>query len=219
MLNLAAITGSTAVHEPFDYIVAHDVLPADVAAAMSCDFPEISDTGTYPISELRYGPTFRALVDDLRSAGFAQAVGQSLKCDFRGLPQLITVRGYSGSKDGFVHTDSDWKLVTVLLYLNPEWSATGGRLRLLRSKDVDDMAIEVLPRWGTLVAFRPCARSFHGHLPFHGERRLIQVNWVSDATYVAREERRHRRSAALKAVLRALSTGWTRTVPDAHRDR
>ena len=219
MLNLPAISGATVAREPFDYFIADGVVSTDAAAAMSVDFPSITGTGSFPISQLQYGAVFQALVEELRSAAFARVIGDLLGCNLENLPQLITARGRSGPRDGFVHTDSTWKIVTALLYLNTDWSDDGGRLRLLRSTDIEDVAAEVPPRWGTLVAFRRSDNSFHGHLPFHGERRLVQVNWVPDAIYVRREERRHRRSAALKAVVRTLYAGRTRTPPDAYRDR
>jgi len=77
----------------------------------------------------------------------------------------------------------------------------GGRLRLLRTRNLDDVVVEVPPDYGMLVAFRRSSRSFHGHKPHFGERRVLQINWVSDASYVTHEERRHRRSAALKSLL------------------
>ena len=44
-----------------------------------------------------------------------------------------------------------------------------------------------------------------GHLArrrcFHGQRRVIQVNWVTDAQVVAREQARHRVSAFFKRLV------------------
>jgi hypothetical protein len=164
----------------------------------------MSGAGSCVPSVLHCGRSFEALVESLRSAAFSRTVGERFGCDLTGVPQLVTVRGQSGSKDGYVHTDSEWKLITALLYLNPGWRDPGGRLRLLRSENLDDVAAEIPPEWGTLLAFRRSARSFHGHTPYFGQRRLLQVNWVADVRHVAREERRHRRSAAVKRWLRTL---------------
>ena len=46
---------------------------------------------------------------------------------------------------GSVHTDAKWKIISVLLYLNQQWTDEGGRLRLL-------------------LAFRRADNSWHGHL-------------------------------------------------------
>jgi Rps23 Pro-64 3,4-dihydroxylase Tpa1-like proline 4-hydroxylase len=83
-------------------------------------------------------------------------------------------------------------VITVLIYFNEEWPHPGGRLRILRSAtDLDDYADEVSPLAGTMVAFRRGERSFHGHLPHAGHRRMVQVHWV-DAKRVERNQRKRR---------------------------
>jgi len=51
-----------------------------------------------------------------------------------------------------------------------------------------------------MVAFRRSANSFHGHHAHIGERRSIQLNWVTDSGVVRRELARHRWSARLKSL-------------------
>ena len=115
---------------------------------------------------------------------------------------MVTVRGRSRRKDGRIHTDSRTKIVTVLLYMNPAWTDPGGRLRLLRSSaTLDDYAEEVVPELGTAAFFRCTERAWHGHTPFVGERRAIQLNWVTDESVVRREQARHGLSARLKRLL------------------
>jgi SM-20-related protein len=204
MLNLEALAHAPAHSDPFDFLVARNVLAPEFIATVGADFPRVPGTGSFPAASLPAGAAFRTLVADLASAEFAAAVGARFGCDLAGLSRLITVRGRSGGQDGFVHTDAEWKVVTALLYLNPHWDDGTGRLRLLRSRDVDDVAVEVPPDWGTIIAFRRSDRSFHGHKPFYGERRVIQIAWAADAAHAEREERRHRRSAALKLALHRL---------------
>jgi hypothetical protein len=121
--------------------------------------------------------------------------------ELAGLPTLFTVRGRCRERDGKIHTDTESKVITVLIYLNLDWSAAGGRLRVLNGPDdLDDMAAEVPPLAGTLLAFRRSERSWHGHAPFAGERRAIQMNWVTAREWVDREVRRHRLSARLKRL-------------------
>jgi SM-20-related protein len=112
---------------------------------------------------------------------------------------MFTVRGHCRRKDGQIHTDAESKIITVLLYMNPAWADSGGRLRLLNSgTDIDDFVAELSPTFGTLLIFRRCDHSFHGHLPFEGERRVIQMNWVTEQKYVDHEARWHRWSALFK---------------------
>jgi len=201
MLDISTIAGAPVCRDPFEYFVAHDVVPADAAQTVIDACPVLRRGGSYPVEILKFGPAFDSLLTELRSRPFADAIGGHFALpDLATLPQLITFRGWSSADDGSVHTDAEWKLITVLLYLNSSWNQPGGRLRLLRSTSLDDVAVEVPPTCGMMVAFRRSSRSYHGHLPSSGQRRVVQVNWVTDASYVVREERRHRRSALFKSM-------------------
>jgi Rps23 Pro-64 3,4-dihydroxylase Tpa1-like proline 4-hydroxylase len=119
---------------------------------------------------------------------------------------MFTVRSRCWERDGFIHTDSASKLITVLIYMNPNWEGVGGRLRLLRSgTDLDDFVVEVPPEAGTLICFRRSDNSWHGHKPFIGPRRAIQMNWVISHNVVHYETTRHRISAVVKRILRRAS--------------
>jgi Rps23 Pro-64 3,4-dihydroxylase Tpa1-like proline 4-hydroxylase len=114
---------------------------------------------------------------------------------------MVTVRGQSRAADGKIHTDSRTKLVTALIYMNDAWESPRGRLRLVRSAtDLDDVIAEVPPDEGTLLVFRNDPNAFHGFEPFAGPRRVIQLNWVTDASVVRREQARHRFSAFFKRL-------------------
>jgi hypothetical protein len=89
--------------------------------------------------------------------------------------------------------------------MNPAWEQKGGCLRLLRSAtDLDDVLVEVPPLEGTLVAFRRCDNSYHGHKPFTGPRRVIQLNWVTSRFNERFQILRHQASAWLKNRLARL---------------
>jgi SM-20-related protein len=165
------------------------------------DFPSIRDAGSYPVECLEYGPAFHSLVVALTGPELARAVEDKFAVDLHGRPTLLTARGRGDDKDGRIHTDSASKIITLLLYMNPVWDLAPGRLRLLRGPaDLEDYAREVAPLAGTMLAFRRSERSFHGHRPYVGPRRSLQLNWVVDQRVVRRELRRHRWSARLKAL-------------------
>ena len=93
------------------------------------------------------------------------------------------------------------KLVTALIYMNDSWESPRGRLRLVRSeKNLDDVVAEVPPERGTLLLFKNVPNAWHGFEPFAGPRRVIQLNWVTDARVARREETRHRISAFFKRL-------------------
>ena len=202
MLNFDALRRSSLSTTPFDHVVVDDFLPAVAASSVATDFPVIRATGSFPLSELSYGPAFAELLAELNGPEFEQGIASIFGIDLSPYVRVTTIRGRVGSHDGGVHTDAKWKIISVLLYLNQQWHDQGGRLRLLRSEDVNDAALEIVPKWGTLLAFRRADNSWHGHLPAEGERRVVQVNWVTSQAMADKEERRHRRSAWLKRLLR-----------------
>lgn len=201
VLDLTRLDAAPLQREPFDFVLVDSFLRREMIAALIDDFPAVDGAGSYVVGRLRCGPAFAQLVAELEDAPLRRAIEDKFAIDLGGRPTMVTVRGFSDGKDGFIHTDSASKLVTLLLYLNPEWPATGGRLRLLRcDHDLDDCVAEIAPLAGAMVAFRRSENSFHGHYAHSGERRVIQLNWVIDAGVVRRELGRHAWSARLKAL-------------------
>lgn len=179
ILDLDAFERAPLLRDPCDFCVVPGFVRAEALEAVNRDYPEISDAGNLPLEELRFGPAFEALLDELRGPAVRGRLGARLGVDLAGLPTKVTVRRFAEPSDGAIHNDSRTKLVTALVYLNETWPHAGGRLRLLRSsRSLDDYAVEVPPERGTLVVFRRSERSFHGFEPVEAERRSVQVSWV-----------------------------------------
>ena len=200
-LNLDRFRATPLTREPFEFLIVPGFLREQSRAVLNADFPAIAKPGSFPVSEVRSGAAFQALLAELQGPDFAAAVEEKFGIDLTGRPTMVTVRGRCQKKDGRIHTDTDTKIITVLVYMNQGWESETGRLRLLRSADdLEDLIAEVPPEWGTLLAFHRSDNSFHGHKPFVGERRAIQLNWVTDAGVVEHEQARHRLSARLKRL-------------------
>jgi len=200
-LNLDKFKTTALSREPFDFVIVPGFLRDEARAALNADFPDITKPGSFPVSEVHCGARFEALLQEVQGPAFKAAVEEKFGVDLTDRPTMVTVRGRCQQKDGRIHTDTDTKIITVLIYMNQGWENETGRLRLLRSaNDLNDMVAEVPPEWGTLLAFRRSDNSFHGHKPFVGERRAIQLNWVTDASVVEHELSRHRVSARLKQL-------------------
>jgi hypothetical protein len=200
-LDCVALAATPLVREPFPFVIVPGFLRAAALEAVHADFPRVDRAGSFPVSELSFGEGFRALLAELEGPAMRRTIEQKFAIDLSGRPTMVTVRGRARLADGKIHSDSKTKLITVLLYLNSQWEAPGGRLRLLRSADsLDDMVAEVPPDAGTLLAFKVTANSWHGHEPFEGQRRAIQLNWVTDQSVVRHEQSRHRFSARLKRL-------------------
>jgi len=201
ILDLERLRASPLQRDPFDFVVVDNFVGPEHWSALDADFPQVRKHGSFPLPALSSGPAFSRLAAELEGDALREAIAEKFAIDLDGRPTMITVRGRSDGKDGRIHTDSATKLITLLLYLNPAAEAAGGRLRLLRrGDDLEDCAAEIPPVSGMMVAFRRSDRSFHGHYPHKGERRSLQLNWVTDQAVVRRELARHGWSARLKAL-------------------
>jgi hypothetical protein len=206
--DLSALERTPLAQDPFEHVVVPDFVSADALKAVIADYPEVPGPGSYPPDTLSIKGAFRALVEELQGPAFRAAIEKKFDIDLSGLPTMYTVRGWCRAEDGKIHTDSKTKVITVLLYLNEAWAPGGGRLRLLRDgQDLANFAAEVPPHGGTLLAFKRSDRSWHGHEPFEGRRRALQLNWVTGADVVAREQFRHKLSAVAKSLFRAKKAG------------
>ncbi len=201
MLNLAALEQASVHLNPFPFIAVPNFIAGNALEAIEKDYPAVSKPGSFPLETLRFGPGFASFMAELRQPAFRDIMGKKLGIDLAGRPATVTVRGRARERDGQIHLDSRTKLVTVLIYMNGKWEADGGRLRLLNSpSNLDDMVMEVPPARGTLLAFLNTRNAWHGHKPFDGERRVIQLNWVRDNWVVWREKTRHSLSAFVKKL-------------------
>jgi SM-20-related protein len=185
--------------DPFEFIIVRDFVPPASLDQVNADFPWVPGPGSHPPSVLDIHGHFKALLAELDSESFRNIVELKFNIDLRPFATMSTVRGFLRKTDGKIHTDSETKVITVLLYLNAEWSEAGGRLRLLRS-GTDDFATEIAPDHGTLLVFRRSGKSWHGHEPYAGPRRAVQFNWVTSADVAEREQRKHAYSSRLKQI-------------------
>lgn len=188
--------------DPYEHLVIPEFVQADALEKINADYPNIEHAGSFPLDHLEFGPAFQAMIDALEGEEFRKAFEDKFQLDLSKRPTTITVRGRCDTHDGKIHHDSASKIITVLLYMNPAWEDSGGRLRLLRSRDsIEDVAAEAPAAGGALVAFLRSDHSWHGHLPFVGERRVIQFNWVTDNESQRFAIFRHRVSASVKQIL------------------
>ena len=196
---------------PFHFLVAKDVLAADAAASLTADFPRYRGAGFFPHDVGDCGPSINALVAELSAPAFADALGEKIGvANMSQHPTLVTLCRALNMRHGTIHTDSKSKVATALVYLSPDWpEISAGCLRFLaRPDDIESMLLpELRPLYGRMAAFKRAENSFHGHLPFEGERPVIQVAWLVDAAARDRKTRRGRFSRAEKWLVGRLD-GW-----------
>ncbi|GAC1336297.1 MAG: hypothetical protein NVSMB26_22590 [Beijerinckiaceae bacterium] len=198
-LDMDAFDATPLQSDPFAHLIVPNFITRSRLDAILTAFPDVPGPGSHPPASLNLSEPFADLLGELQGDAFRRAVERKFSIDLAGRPAVTTIRGHLRASDGAIHTDSRTKLVSVLLYLNSGWTAAGGRLRLLRSPhDLGAVAAEITPEAGTLLVFRRSETSWHGHAPYVGARRAVQMSFVTDAATARREERRHRLASALK---------------------
>jgi len=202
MLKLDALRSTPPEHDPFDYVIVRNFVEREKLKEVLADYPDVPGPGSHPPAGLKISGHFKELMDELLDAPFRKLIEEKFDVDLTNRPTMYTVRGFCRARDGKIHTDSKTKIITVLLYMNDDsWESSTGRLRILRNgTDLENFAAEVEPSGGTLLVFKRANNSWHGHHPFEGKRRAIQLNWVTDQSVVDREQGRHGFSSAIKRI-------------------
>ncbi len=185
--------------EPYPYVIVPNFVRYKALPAIQRDYPKTYGPGSFPVRFLEYGPSFQALLNDLKSEQFRHCMERLFDMNLQGYPAMVTARGEAHKLDGQIHTDSTNKILTVLIYMNTQWDTPGGCLRLLRSSfDLEDYAAEIAPMAGTMVAFKVTPNGWHGHKSIKGPRKVIQFNYVTNTGTLLWEEGRHGASALFK---------------------
>ena len=204
-LNLKALEDAQVSTDPFPHMFAEGVVANDFAGELDSDYPVIKKTGFFPVSMLNRKGSFDALVKELEGPEFSALMSDKLGVELRDKPKMITIRKWSAKTDGNIHNDGQAKIVTALLYLNDNWpeNEDGGRFRILRDKESFDSSVaEVKPGFGNFASFVRTDNSWHGHKPFAGERKVVQITWLRSWEDYERKEKRGRFSYFLKKIFK-----------------
>jgi hypothetical protein len=202
MLDLNAVQSAELKHQPYTFFLGSDFLSKPEIDPLRRSFPPIDKPGFLTVDEVQLQGPFKTLIDELEGPELTDALSDKFGIDLSPYPRLTTIRKVSQLKDGGIHTDGKSKVMTLLLYMNDEWDSDGsGRLRVLyNGSDFEPYEVEVPPTMGTVFAFLRADNSWHGHLPFAGERRVVQVAWVRDAKELERKKKRNRTAQFFKSI-------------------
>jgi SM-20-related protein len=202
VLNVDAVRQAQRSHEPYEWFLGSGILKQEAIDEIKRDFPDITKPGYLTVDEVQLKGRFKTLIDELESDEFSEELSKKFGIDLTPYPRLTTIMKRSQPKYGAIHTDGPSKVMTLLVYMNDEWQAdASGRLRVLyNEKDFEPYAAEVPPTMGTVFAFLRADNSWHGHQPFVGERKVVQVAWVKDADELARKKKRNKAAQFLKGI-------------------
>jgi hypothetical protein len=203
-LNLDKLRAAEVKTDPYTFVIVPGFLNTESVSRINATYPNIEKGGSYPIESLDNTMTIKEVIQELDGPEFEAVIEEKFDVNLEGRPKMYSLRGYTRAKDGSIHTDSKDKIITVLLYLNENWQQPGGRLRILRDgTNVDNYAAEVAPDNGTLLIFKRSDASWHGHHPFEGPRRSLQMNWMTSDSSKGFHAIRHKISAAVKKITAA----------------
>jgi SM-20-related protein len=203
VIDVDAVRRAPLAREPYVWFLGSGILKDGAIEELKRDFPDITKPGYLTVDEVQLKGRFKTLIDELESDEFSRELSQKFGTgDLTQYPRLTTIMKRSQPKYGTIHTDGPSKVMTLLVYMNDDWRADGsGRLRVLyNNKDFTPYAAEVPPTMGTVFAFLRSDNSWHGHEPFTGERKVVQVAWVKDADELARKKKRNRVAQFFKGV-------------------
>jgi SM-20-related protein len=202
VIDVEAIRRAPVSREPYTHMLVDNVLNAEVVPALRAEFPNITKPGFLTVDEVEMRGRFKQLIDELESPELSEVLSERMGLDLHPYPRLTTIRKISQAKDGRSHTDGTAKVMTLLVYMNDAWKDDGaGRLRVLYGPDgFEPYKLEVPPTMGTMFAFLRADNSWHGHPPFAGERRVVQVAWVKNEAELARKKKRNSMAQFLKGI-------------------
>lgn len=202
IVNIEALKKAALQKEPFPYLTIENILRPEYISKVVETFPTLSKRGSFPLDAVECKGEFGALMEELQRPELRKIIGEIFGMNLEENPPMITVRGYTTERDGHIHVDSSSKLITFLLYLNPNWDSPTGRLRLLyNNHDLNNYAAEISPEAGSCLIFKVTRNCWHGHEVFNGDRKSIQLNYVTSEEAKGRHLKRHRFSAFLKKLL------------------
>ena len=158
--------------------------------------------GYLAVDEVLLKGRFKTLIDEVEGPELTEALSQKFDRDLHPYPRLTTIMGQSQAKYGAIHTDGASKVMTMLVYLNDDWEVDeGGRLRVLfDGKNYEPYALEVPPTMGQVFAFLRADNSWHGHKPFTGQRKVVQVAWIKDQAELERKKKRNNAAQFFKSI-------------------
>jgi SM-20-related protein len=201
-INADSIWAGAYNKKPYPHFLGVNFLKAEVVPTLREEFPDITKSGYLTVDDVMMRENFRKFIDELESPELTDVLSERFGMDLHPYPRLTTIRKWSQSKDGRIHTDGPSKIMTMLVYMNDEWNAAeDGRLRVLYDEHkFEPFAREIPPTMGTVFGFLRTDNSWHGHKPFAGERRVVQVAWIKDSAELERKMRRNNFSQKLKRL-------------------
>jgi hypothetical protein len=209
MIDLTRIASHKLRAEPYSWAEINNLFSPKAAAALADSFPvdhfkivegyggekdyryearaliAMSSAGlSYPEGLSR---EWLSLGFDFLSPAYRVSMSLLTEYDLTTAPMEVNVFHYGAGAMLGPHPDLDDKLVTHVIYFNRTWNrADGGCLKILRSSDPDDVAVEILPVVGNSTVLVRSDHSWHAVSPVVGNcrtsRRSLTVTFYREGS-------------------------------------
>lgn len=188
VLRIEAIESAAVAEQPYRWAFIDGIFSAEDAARLAREFPHDSFRkvagndgeksykylsrslvhmgAEVPTNAERLSPAWRALIADLLSDRYRDAISRATGLDLSEAPIEINAIHFGAGAWLGPHVDLKDKIATHILYFNQDWhSARGGCLQVLRSQSDDDVEAEILPIVGNSALLVRSDKSWHAVSP------------------------------------------------------
>jgi hypothetical protein len=202
IIDLSSIKRARYSQEPYECLCAEHFIKAEAVSDLQREFPNITKLGYLTVDEVDLRGRFKKLIDELEGPELTEALSQRFGQDLHKFPRLTTIIKRSPPEYRTIHTDGPSKVMTLLVYMDDERERDeSGRLQVLcNGRDYEPFALKIPETTGSMFAFVPSDKSWHGHLRFAGERRVVQVAWVKRQADFDRTEKNNKVAALFKGI-------------------
>ena len=208
-------------HEPYDYFLGSGILKQEAIAGAEARLPRHQQAG---LPHRRRGRPQGPLQDAHRRTRGPRTHRGAL-AEVRAGPAPLSApdddhASARSRRTARIHTDGPSKVMTLLVYMNDDWGRRRRRApaRALRPRAFRALAAEVPPTMGTVFAFLRADNSWHGHKPFAGERKVVQVAWVTDAERARAQEEAQQLAQFFKGIFGRSTPRPSWPLPKRKRD-
>src|SRR5450432_1263825 len=105
-LDYAKLEATSVATDPFPHVVVPEFVPLASLDAVLADLPRLGKRGSFPVDAVKLGPNAAALMAAMEGAPLRGAIERLFGLDLQGSPTMVTLRGWTGERDGRIHCDS-----------------------------------------------------------------------------------------------------------------
>jgi SM-20-related protein len=202
VLDLAALGATRLQAEPYEWGYLEDAIEPESAAELGRAFPATGfwrlsrdDGEKYmqfrirplvplgaagPVLEESLPPVWRRFAEDLLSPAYRCACARLLGRSLEGALLEASIWRWGPDAELGAHLDIPRKVASQVFHFNDAWDpAWGGCLRVLRSRDVEDVHAELPPELGSASLIVRSERSWHAvpRVRSGAERLTVVATW------------------------------------------